>query len=374
MNKKVIVYRCKDVSKTSLAIKTIFENLGGIENIIKKGQRVLIKPNLVAPFEFAVTSSEVIEAVVLQVQKVGAIPIVAESSGFEFDTSSAIKILEIDKLCKRLDVEFINLDKGEFVDVETNNFPIKTFKISKLIFEVDAIINLPKLKGHALTKVTLGMKNLFGVIHKDTRRKIHAYNLEKGIYALSQIVKPTITIIDGLFSQELAVFSKPYYLGIIAGSFDVPSIDVVCSQIFGVDYKEVPHIQMGFENRNINEIDIQCFNCSVDEFKFTSPTPKNIKRQLKKFAYKLVYQLDIIYNRITKKTMLSKVHLLFGIRPFIVESKCTLCGDCVPVCKVNAISIIGGKCKIDYDQCMYVRCLKCIEVCKYNAIITKGLH
>ena len=370
-NKNVVVIK-KENEETAELMQKVFKMLGGLEDIIKPDYKVLIKPNFVAPFEKATTDIDILREVVREVKRLGAKPFIGESSGFEFSTEATFKILGIDKMAAEEGVQLINFDEQEYVGIKVNDFAIKQFLVPKIVLESDCIINLPKLKGHALTKVTFGIKNLFGIIHRNTRRKIHAFNLEKGIYKLYEIIKPQLTIVDGLWMLSKAVYSNADYKGIIVAGKDVRLVDYVCCSIYGIGYQDVKHIKMALDETLINSINL--ISCNYDLARIAGQLSVKAKLSYIKhnFVYRCVYVTDLLISRITgRDTIIPNFHLLFGLRPDINKEICNKCGVCRQICPIDCIS---EKYEINYEKCKYVRCMKCKNSCPIEAIKIKGFH
>lgn len=339
-----------------------FNNLLGI---INPGDKVLIKPNLVAPSEMATTDSYLLECVISTVLEIGAKPIVAESSGFEFSTEKTFEILGIDSLCKKYDIPLINLDVEEFIEVESGNPYVPKYKLPKLISEVDKIINMPCLKGHSITKVTFSIKNLFGLLHRESRRKIHATNLEMGIRCLKKLVHVDFIIVDGLWNLTNAVFSDYFYQGIVLAGNDMTAVDICCCRLFGVDYKSIPHIYAPDEQNGFSYVELSEIVHYDNKIKERS---KHFSRQSKK--YKIMYSVDLLFYSICKFSFIPYAHYFLGLRPYVNKKKCKKCGLCEKICPVNAIN---GQ-KISIKKCFNVRCLRCLDACPYHAIEKRGFH
>lgn len=342
----------------------LISNFDYLIDVIHSGERVLIKPNIVAPFPKATTDLCLLNCVIDTILKIGAIPIVAESSGFEFSTTETFRILKLDEICKEKGVKLINLDNEEFVEVESGNPFVPQYMLPKLIFEVDKIINMPRLKGHSLTKVTFSIKNLFGLLHKSTRRKIHATDLELGIRYLKKLVPVDFVLIDGLWTLSNAVYSNADYRGVILCGNDMTSVDICCCNIFGVDYKQVPHIYD--ENENVR----YSYKELSEIQKFRTAERDEVWYRKQNIKYKVMYRIDLYVSRLLKKTIIPYFHFYGGIRPYIDKRKCKVCGRCEKECPVHAIE---NK-KISVKKCMNVRCLRCYEVCRNKAILMKGFH
>ena len=119
----------KESSITSKRIDSLLAPLGGLEAFVKPGEKVLIKPNLVAPFLHAVTDLNLLSIIVKKIFECGGIPIIGESSGFEFNTEKTFSILGVYELAKKLKVKFINFDKEAFVEIRLKGTGGKKVKI-----------------------------------------------------------------------------------------------------------------------------------------------------------------------------------------------------------------------------------------------------
>lgn len=364
-NKVVAIKAGEQASEDELRnyLDKIIEQFDGLNKIINAGETVLIKPNLVAPSEKATTNLLLIEYIIDVVKKLGARVIVAESAGFEFSTAATFKILGIDDLCKQKEVELINLDDEEYVEVVSNNPLVPKYLLPKCLIKSDKVIDMPRLKGHSITKVTFSIKNLFGLLHRDTRRMIHATDLDAGIRYLRELVKVDFIVVDGLWNLSNAVYGDSEYKGVIVCGTDMLSVDSECCRIFGIDYKTIPHIYYGIEPRyeyvELNEIGL--FGSSIRSDSFHNK---------KQRQYKIMYGLDVVVNKYLKTSLIPYFHYYAGIRPYIDKTKCDNCGKCIEVCPVNAID----SSHIDRNKCMYVRCMRCLDSCPQKAIVTKGFH
>ena len=116
-SKVALVRNCVSPELIPNAVKKAFELIGGLESFISPDKTVLIKPNFVAPLKKAVTSFDIICQVVEEVKRCGGTPIIAESSGFEFDTKETFKVLGVPELAQSLGVRLVNLDEERFREV-----------------------------------------------------------------------------------------------------------------------------------------------------------------------------------------------------------------------------------------------------------------
>jgi uncharacterized protein (DUF362 family)/ferredoxin len=367
---KVAVTQIKKEKELETALHNLLNELGGLKRFVKKGEKVLLKPNFVAPFPKATTSTKIIKYLVKEIQNLDATPIVAESSGYEFDTETTFKVLGIDELSKDLGFKLINLDKVRYETVQTDDNTIKEIKIPTLLKNVDKIINLPKLKKHSITNVTFSMKNFLGLVHKTTRRQGHVKNIEKLITVVNEYIKSDLVIVDGLLDMQRAVYSEPRWEGILLASQDNGATDMVCCKILGINHSEIPHIK---QNISLNKKRI-IYNLNyINKISRVWIKRNALKIQLHRMYYKFIY---LIESLLTSKDSYGKIipyfHYYLGIRPVIDKKLCNKCGKCLEVCPVDAIDIENKE--IRSERCMYVRCLKCKKACPLNAIKFKGMR
>ena len=377
-----ITYSVKTGTETmSQRLASLLEPLGGMAGLIKPGDQVLIKPNLVAPFPHAVTDLDLLTSVVEQVRDCGGKPVIGESSGFEFDTETTFRILGINDLASRLDVKLINFDKEEFVSVELAGLKGHMVKIPKIVLEVDKFINMPKLKRHSLTKATVGIKNLFGLLDLDSRRRIHAFGLERGICALGQTIVPDLVIVDGSVVTTRAVYGEQTRLNLLAASKRITAMDVFCCKYLGLTWKDVKHIRFSVDkdrdSLSFKTIDVSGTTTETTHAGQGDSVPNigkwndSFSKKVHRSAYQALYFVDILYSRLRKNhSIIPVLHYYFGIRPVLDKKKCNRCGDCLPVCPVDAIFI--DERRIDAKRCMPVRCLECVSACPEKAISIRG--
>ncbi len=360
----------KESSEIKRNVRHSIDLIGGIQRFIKRGDKVLIKPNFVAPFPKATTNLAIIGEVVEEVRDCGAEPIIAESSGFEFDTEATFDILGVREFAHVIDVKLINLEKQEIERIKVNHRFIKEMRIPRIVLDTDVLINVPKMKMHKLTYVSLGLKNLIGLLDRETKRKIHILGLDTGILALSDVIQPEITIVDGLsFIRDAAVYGESTNLGVIISGDDTVSVDRVCCELLNIKPAKARHIWMAISNNSFLDKDIKVIR-DYNYIRKIDIKSNMLKIMISRTLYNLMHLIDYFYSRVNRgKTLIPYLNWKFGIRPVVIARLCDRCGLCIEACPSQAID--KETIKIDYTRCMHVRCLKCVEVCPINAIETK---
>ncbi len=145
---KVSLHECQDYDKGVLAeiLERVFSEQGGLENLVGRGDRVLIKPNLIAPVprkKAAVTDPTLILTLATLLKDYGARPFVGDSPAWG-DTSACMHVLGLAEPLRRIDVPWTQLDRPRRIRIDGTHVGI-----SEVALEADRIINLPKLKTHS---------------------------------------------------------------------------------------------------------------------------------------------------------------------------------------------------------------------------------
>jgi hypothetical protein len=155
-------------------------------------------------------------------------------------------------LAKRYNVHLVDVFEGSFARVTAGDV---TLSVSQTVLDADHVINMPVMKTHCMAMVSLGIKNLKGVLNVASRQRCHSADpssdLNYHLVKLTDMLRPSLTIIDGIYSLERG----PGYDGdahrtdIIVASRDLISGDKVGAAILGIPPQTVPHIALAAENR-----------------------------------------------------------------------------------------------------------------------------
>ena len=334
------------MSKVILIPCANYQNEIKIPAIDLSGQKVLIKPNILAPFKVeraATTHPAIVEAAILMVKASGGMPSVGDSAGGG-SSEYAARVTGILEICKKHNVPFVDLK----TPVEVENLQGQRFKklyLAKELDDFDAIINVPKWKTHGLTAITGAVKNLFGCVpgllksqyHYKIKTRLEFCQLIMDIY-LHLKDKTKLCIMDGVVAMagEGPSAGEPYPLGLIGVSEDQMAIDQVFCEVCGIDPKSVPILEYQKDIEVIGE------KKKVSDFKHYASFPEK------------VLHLGLL-------GWLMK--LIFQEKPVIMRDICTKCQTCVKVCASGAIS---DEIVIDYDKC--IRCYCCAEFCPEKAV------
>jgi uncharacterized protein (DUF362 family) len=209
--------------------------------------KILLKPNIVTfprwlPLggvpRSAITDVRFLEAL-LRVFA-GYEVTIAEGSA----THSTDLVLEksgVTALARKYGAHIVNLDHVERIEVP---WAYGTLCLPVLL-QTHEYINVPKLKTHALTGMTLGCKNQKGLLTKADKIRFHRQlDLHAAIRALTEVVQPVLTIVDGIVGMEGAgpTNGRSRVSHLIVAGQDVRAVDVACCDLVSVPLEMVPHL------------------------------------------------------------------------------------------------------------------------------------
>ncbi len=190
------------------SLETVYRALDLIplNDALKDWKRVLIKVNFITTKNWetgATTDPLVVEALVNRLRELGKEVIIVESDAQTTNADKAWIASGMNEVGERLDVPFVNMrhveDKIE-LDVPGGR-ELKKIKVAKIATE-SAIVSAAKLKTHMNTQVTLGLKNMFGMLTTKFKGQYHIRGMDKVIHDINKTLPPRVTVIDGFVAME----------------------------------------------------------------------------------------------------------------------------------------------------------------------------
>jgi uncharacterized protein (DUF362 family) len=214
---------------------------------LSKDDHVLIKPNCVFPSVEATTDSRVVEAVIEFLKKNG-VENIKIGEGGNPDVERTFTLTGLRDIAHRHSIKLVNfnIDKSVKVDIPFGKALLKV-RISKTALDSTCIINIPTLKIHHMTQVTLSIKNLMGVI-VGSRGGIMHKQIDNKLVDLASLIRPKINIIDGILGSEMdEVFGRSVKMGVIIAGTNIVATDSVGSSVMNVDPSSVKHLKLSEE-------------------------------------------------------------------------------------------------------------------------------
>lgn len=245
---------------------------GGMEKFVPKGANVVIKPNICVAYhsyEYAATTNPwVVGTLVKLCFEAGAASVKVMDFPFGGTAQQAYQISGIKEQVEAAGGEMAFMPKIQFVPVKFSNpLHLKSAFIAEEIMKADVLINVPIAKHHSLARLTLGMKNLMGVVRD--RPNLHA-NLGQNLADLANLVRPKLTVVDAV---RILVANGPSggnlddvkQLDTIIVSPDIVAADSYAATLFGMRPGDLSYIKAGtqiglgrsdLENLKIDEITV----------------------------------------------------------------------------------------------------------------------
>jgi len=251
--------------KSLESVRRAVDLCGGLDHL-PPNAKVFIKPNIVYwtrkvafPKWGVITTSRMIEDIVVLLKERGVDDITIGEGMISLfkdkeTPAHALETLGYNLLNKRYGVKALNVFEREFREVDLGNG--ETLNFNADILDSDFVVDLPVLKTHAQTVVSLGIKNLKGMIDINSRKRCHNADPDKDLnYWVAKLVDPMppmLTLLDGIYTTERgpAFDGRVRRSNLLVASADVLSADMVGAKVLGYAPSEVPHLVYAARNRN----------------------------------------------------------------------------------------------------------------------------
>ncbi|RHQ93421.1 DUF362 domain-containing protein [Ruminococcus sp. AF21-42] len=377
MKSKVVLLPCReyDEEKIYTLLKQGLDFLGGLENLIPKDAKILLKPNLLK-------KAEVEKAVITHPVVVGAFARILRENGYEHivladscghgTTQAVIRGTGMDMYLEKYHIPAIDYSEG-VKTVYPQGIQAKEFILPKELLEQDCVISLSKMKTHALERITGAVKNSYGFIYGFHKAKGHtqypsADSFARMLIDLNKCVAPKLYVMDGILAMEGngPGSGDPVPMNVLLMSTDPVALDSVFSRLVYLKPEMVPTNYHG-EKMGLG-------TWKEEEIALLTPDGKiSMAEAVKKYGNP-DFHVDRTEVRKNIWTRMAGALKVFQKKPYIDADKCVRCGICVQSCPVpgKAVDFRKGKGKLpvyDYRKC--IRCFCCQEMCPKKAIKVK---
>lgn len=371
MNKvKVAVLLCDRYDPNTLysTLHQGFDLLGGLPRFVKKGERVLLKPNILAgcaPEQGVTTHPSVLEAMIQILLESKAGVSYGDSSGITKPLAAA-RDSGLTAVAQRYGVEMGDFEHGSQVPL-SGSIPGRRVPIARAVLESDALFNLPKMKTHQLTRITGAVKNLFGCVPGLGKPALHVSHPESMAFSrmlagLHLLIRPRIHILDGIVAMEGngPRNGEPRSMNVLIMSEDPVAVDAVFSRLVDLDPEFVPTCLAGCRAGlgTYRDEEIEIVGESIGDL--------------------IQPEFRVVRTKVSGNALIKyypRIRSLLVPRPVIDEQLCERCGICVKACPLpeKALHFNGGGIHAppvyDYQRC--IRCYCCQEMCPHQAIQRK---
>jgi len=339
--------------------------LGGVREIFAGKKKILLKPNILhgdPPERASATHPAIVYAMARFLQQNGFYVSCGDSPALE-NSVTALRRGGFSGVMEELGILPADFENGEERKAPAGE-QNRTFFIARGVLEADAVVNLPKLKTHAMFCMTGAIKNLFGTIPGMRKAWFHARVPDPAAFArmlvdLSRLVSPALAVMDAVRGMEGngPRNGTPVETNLLLFSTDPVAMDAVACRIMGIS----PGKNLLLETAHaagLGELD-----------------PDRIEIRGKPFEECLEHRYVLHpadYKTFSASPWIRYIKSFIVPRPVVRKKSCNGCGMCVKICPAfpKALSLQkAAKPELDYRAC--IRCYCCQEVCPQGAISVK---
>lgn len=366
----VAVAKCKDYSDHEAvyhSLKVLLNHLGGIESFVKRWEKVLIKPNLLAgdpPDKAVTTHPSIIAGMVRLVKKAGGVPFIGDSPNIG-RYESVCNRTGMAEVAEKYGATLVRLSTRADIAMP-NAVLMNRLVVAREALDADAIISVPKLKTHTYTTFTGAVKNMFGVVPGVFKSDYHLRlpgvdDFAKMLLDVYAAVPARLHVMDavwGMEGQKGPRAGRPKHLGLLIAGTDGIAVDTVASRIVGIEPHSVPTTRIGHtEGKGVGKLEqIEVVGELLEDVRVTdfegAKRTVGIADRLPPFLFRF------LRNYLSNK-------------PRINPRACKMCMTCFKACPPQAIHRRRRNTGlvIDYNKC--IRCYCCLESCPHDAVEIK---
>lgn len=364
----VALQPCKEyeLRAVRLSLEKVIEDLGGLEAYIKKGDRILLKVNLLMkkrPEEATTTHPIFVKALADILVDFGCEVLIGDSPGGPFNQKALAPIYET---CGYLSLQSEHIKLNDNFDEVERVFEkgemLKRVQMTAMLDDVDHVISVSKLKTHGMMLFTGAVKNMFGTIPGLIKAEYHfkmpkSQDFASALVDICEGVQPVLSFMDGIVGMEGAGPSagNPVEIGVVIGAQNPHELDYTAVKLVNIAPQDVPTLKVAMDRGIlVNEASaIELKGHRIEDFKvphFETPEIRSVAFLSEKYP----------------KWMRDMANRLLQPKPIFLKDKCIGCGECSRLCPMHTIDMIDKFPIVNLDNC--IRCYCCQELCPKKAV------
>lgn len=368
---KVVVIKCDSYenSKVIDSLRKGIDLLGGISELFSSGEKILIKPNILAgdhPDKNVTTHPAVLAGLADILQENDCLISYGDSPGF----GSLKRAAERSGIKRVFDER--GIEAGDFETIEKVPFQdgviLKNIPLAKGIISSDAIISVSKMKAHGFTRITGAVKNQFGCLPGLIKGEFHVkmpdiIDFSKVLHDINNLVKPRLFIMDGIVAMEGngPRGGNSIKMNTLLFSTDPIALDMVFCKLIDLNPEFVPTM------RSCSDEDLMIY--TYDDIVLAGDKIDSLINSKFKVTRK---RFERFASAGSFPTFLKN---LISPKPVINYNTCKNCGKCVLQCPTDPKSV-NWQDDVDFPYPVYdyktcIRCYCCQEMCPHNSISIK---
>jgi uncharacterized protein (DUF362 family) len=227
-----------------------------------RGKSVLVKPNVFAPIKPPGTTDPRVAAAVVRLALDAGAKKVAVGEGRSVSTAmyrsvehrttrACAEFTGLKAAVERAGADCIFFDEGDWLPADVDGQVLRRAQVARAVLECDVLINVPVMKNHSLTLVTLCLKNLHGILSDECKVFGHCYRdaqLSRKLVDILLIRKPDLNIVDAIRGMEGDHASgDTVEMGLVIAGTDAVAADAVCSALMGFEPGEIDTTRIAHE-------------------------------------------------------------------------------------------------------------------------------
>jgi len=264
MSERVAITRCQpqaDEHAVRGAVASAVEAVCDLGTLVR-GKSVLVKPNIFAPIMPPGTTDPRVAAAIVDLALGAGAKRVVVGEGRSVSTAlyrsvghrttrTCAQFTGIERAVEEAGAECVFFDEGEWLPVDVDGQVLRRAEVARAVLDCDVLINVPVMKVHSLTLVTLCVKNQHGILSDDCKVFGHCYldaQLSRKLVDILLIRKPDLNVVDAMQGMEGDHASGGVVeMGLIVAGTDAVAADAVCSALMGFAPEEIDTTRIAHE-------------------------------------------------------------------------------------------------------------------------------